>query len=81
MPAAIIVIPKKSPKVEEFFENIDRIIEFQGMKKLSDVPKIYFTEDRATQGDIRSLISTIKTTKWCNSCVQKIFYSHNLGSM
>ena len=81
MAAMIMVIPKKSPKIEEFFDIVDNYITKQGMKKLSDIPKIYFTEGSATQASIRSLISTIKTTKWYNSCVQKIFFSHNLGSV
>jgi hypothetical protein len=80
MAGVIILEPKKVSQqvLTTFYNIIDNYIESHGFSIIDMDPKIYFTQNRVTQQDIKNIVQTIKTTKDFSRCINTIYSTHAL---
>ena len=82
MPSVIIFYVKKHPRLKEFIEDTDGLMNLKGFKKIGKDPLTYFTEGINTPLPIiTSVITMVKAIPIFRQSVSKIFVGNNLRTM
>ena len=73
---------KKHPRLKEFIQETDKVMEIKGFKKISSDPLTYFTEGtNVPLPIITSIVSMVKATLLYRQSVSKIYVGNNLRTM
>lgn len=78
MASIIVIVPKKNPELKTFLVAVDQYFGSQQLQKLSDFPRIYFSENSITSTLLRHHMTTLKNTKGYKTSTQAVYYESTL---
>ncbi len=82
MPSVIIVYVKKHPRLKDFIQEADKLMDMKGFKKIAANPLTYFTEGTNTPLPvITSVVAMMKASTIYSQSVSKIYVGNNLRTM
>ena len=82
MPTVIVFDEKNTPRIKDFVQECDQLMNIKGFQRMSARPISYFSpKPNIPQTELQSLVKMLKAITTYNQAIRSVYVGHNMRKM